>query len=168
MSLRGQRVDLRVEVDPTWRATDRIQVYTDRGTGTVDANVGLLRAPQRIFPDDQRDGVAHLGYGEEPYGKVPYSHERGVTGRDHGYGQDRYGEVGYGETVRVVIVAVDIPQAYGNWKFAAEAVDGAGNVQGALVEFTQFVSGEDPPPLASFAFSSYNGGSDKVLFSFTL
>lgn len=168
MSLRGLQVDLRVELIPAWRASDRAQIYTDFGSGTIDTDNPLLKTPAALFPDDPRDRVANAGYGEEPYGRAPYGHERAVSEPLQGYGGDQYGEVIYGGQTRTVVIPVQIPQAYGSWKFAAQAVDGAGNLQGALSEFTQFVSGEDPPVLASFAFSSYDSGSDKVTFTFSL
>lgn len=164
MSLSRMTVSLHIEVDPAWRTSDRLQIYTDKGTGTVDTAVELLTEPVAIFPDDARDLVEHAGYGEDPYGETPYGGEE-VAAPDGGYGEAPYGEVPYGEDPWMVIVEIQIPQAFGNWKFSAQVIDGAGNPQGALTEFTQFVSGEDPPQLASFNFASFNSGTDKVTFN---
>lgn len=168
MSLRKLALDLLVEIDPSWRPLDRLQVFTDFGTGTIDTDRPLIFRPRRIFPADSHDRVRRLGYGEEPYGLQPYGAEGAVVDRVHGYGWDPYGEVEYGGTTKHVVVPVEIPQAYGTWKFAAQTIDGAGNEQGALTEFSRFVSGENPPPLASFVYTSYDSGSDKLTFTFTV
>jgi hypothetical protein len=168
MSLRKIRVTLTVEIDEAWRASDRLQVYTDFGDGSIDTTKPLLSRSLETFPDDIRQTVHHEGYGDEPYGDVPYGGAEAVSSGPHGYGDDPYGDVEYGGALRHVEVDVLVPQAHGTWKFAVKAIDGAGNAQGALQEFTLFVSGTDPEPVASFAFDSYDSGDDVVTFDVTL
>lgn len=165
MSLRKLRVRLRVQLDDAWRAQDRLQVYTDWGDGTVDAAKPLLSRSIRSFPMDIRRTVHHAGYGLEPYGMTPYGGDLATPVLNSGYGFDPYGEVAYGETARYLWVDVLVPQAHGSWKFAAQAIDGAGNEQGALQDFIRFLSGDDPAPLGSFSYDSYDSGTDVVTFA---
>ena len=168
MGFRQSQVDLWIKVEDDWRAADTIQVYTDFGSGTIDEDKPLLAVRAAIFPEDFRDRVWSGGYGDNPSGEVPYGEAGATASYDEGYGADPYGDVPYGETERKIKIPVAVESAYGTWKFAARVYDGAGNPQGALVEFSQFMSGENPPPLASFAYSSYDSGTDIVSFSFSV
>lgn len=157
-------VDLRIIADPTWRAQDRVQVFADWGTGTIDTTRPLLAAPMRLFPADPRELVGHETIFDAPMGAMPMSGARAVTIEPTGCLENPFGEA-MNTLMRFCIVPVAVDQAYGTWKFAVRVQDGAGNQQGALQEFSMFLSGEDPPPLSAFAFDSYNAGTDKVVFA---
>lgn len=160
-------VSLQVQIDPTWRPSDRLQIYTDSGSGTVDDSAPLLATPAEIFPDEARDLVEFGGHGSWSHGSVPHGGAISVASPDKlkGHGSWPHGSVPHGGGPAYAVIEVQIPQAFGDWKFSAEAIDGAGNVQGALSEFTQRVSGEDPLPLTSFSFSSFNIGTDTATFA---
>ena len=169
MTMRGQRVVLRVPIESDWRAGDQLQVFTDWGDGSIDTSKPLLTRAVRIFPDDPRTTAANPGYGQERYGSTPYGGSAPRSRRkDRGFGHDRYGGHAYGHCTAFLRVPVQITPGYGTWKFAARVADGAGNEQGALQEFSQFVSSENPPPLAAVAFSGYDEGTDKVTLAYTL
>jgi len=158
-----QRVRLRIEIDPTWRANDRLQVFTDWGTGTIDTDKPLLFRPVRIFPDDPREDVAPRPWMTERLGTAISSRARG--GRS-GIGEEGLWPAGgLGAWKRYRAVEVLLPSAYGTWKFACRVIDGAGNEQGDLVEFSRFMSGEDPAPVASFAYDSFDDETDKATFA---
>lgn len=158
-----QTVVLRVPIDDAWDAGDRIQLYTDRGTGTVDTTDPLLVRPQEIFPGE----IAARGYGVHPYGvgrAGDFKASRPSCGIETGV----YGVTPYGTAPPFVEIEVDLPAAHGAWKFAIEVIDRDGTVQaGALSEIQMVVSGTEPSPLSAFAFNNYNAGSDQVTFDFT-
>jgi hypothetical protein len=159
-------IRLRIPIDPSWRAADRVQVYSDFGSGTVDTDRPLLNPARRLFPDDPRD--ANNGGSIAQNGLCRMALSRRPARRPQGMKKRSPLEASLAGTTRYVFMDVVVPAGYGMWKFAAEAADGAGNPQGGLNEFQQFVSGEDPPPLSSFAFDSYDDVNDVVSFSFSL
>jgi len=165
MGLRQMTVRLRVPIEDGWRSTFTVQVYTDFGDGSIDTTRPLLGRRVRVFPADVQDAERNPGYGGEIYGQRVYGAGRAVDRPRRGYGFNPYGQVEYGRASRYALIDVSVPQGYGSWKFAAKVYDGAGNAQGALVEFTQFVSGENPPPLSAFSLSSYTKVTDKVVFT---
>jgi hypothetical protein len=168
MTMRGQRVVLWVPIESGWRAGDVLQVFTDWGTGTIDETEPLLTRPVRIFPEDIRTTVAHPGFGEEEFASSPFGGTLATPrAEDWGFGRDVFAGVAFGDATPFVRVPVQIPADYGTWKFAAQVTDGAGNEQGELQEFSQFISSENPPPLAAFGYSGYNEETDKVTFTYT-
>ena len=155
-------VTVRVPVDQSWRAGDTLQVYCDQGSGTIDFTRPLLNPRFDMFPGTFEE----RGYGGEPYGAVPYGGGAPTTKRGGGYGDQAYGSVPYGGGTAHVDVRVFVGQGFGSYKFAAETFDRAGNVQsGAPVEFSQLVSGGDPPPLRRFDFGSFASVTDQVTFN---
>lgn len=158
-------VQLRVKLADTWEVGDKVQVYTDYGTGTVDTDNPLLPEPIEMFPGDEPErGLGEGALGEGSLGGVgPPLHYPG------GLGETPLGEVPLGDDEPYITVTAYVPDAFGTWKFAAGAVDEAGNVQGdALEEIEAFVSGEDPPALTVFAFAGYDDDTDKATFSFAM
>lgn len=158
-------VQVRVKLDPTWRVGDKVQVYTNFGSGEIDTDHPLLPEPIEMFPGDEPD--LGLGQGEMGAGRLgdvgPPSHHTG------GLGDLPLGEGALGEDEPYVTVTVYVDDAFGVWKFAAQAVDEAGNVQGdALEEIEALVSGEDPPALIAFTFSEYDDVNDQAKFAFTM
>jgi len=66
-------------------------------------------------------------------------------------------------------VVVEVPAAFGNWKFAAAAVDRFGTVQaGSLQEVEAVVSATDPAPLQRIDLADYDGETDVVTFDLAL
>jgi len=163
MGRRKVEINLQLQVHSTWRSADRVQVYTDSGTGTVDADSPLLPVARPLFPFDPLDRVAEGGYGVSPYGVAGYGGGPVGCGQS-GYGIAPYAEGPYAGSYEVAHVTVAVIPGYGDWIFAAQAIDGAGNEQGELQEFTKFLSGENPPPLSAFAYSSYDSGTDTLTF----
>jgi hypothetical protein len=158
-------LQLRVPCDDTWKANDRVQVYTDYGTGELDMDAPLLSRPLAMFPGVHFPG----GYGRNAYGSTPYGNRRPAWQNKGGYGRTKYGSVPYGQGEPYINVSVDIEDAHGDWTFGVEVVDGAGNPQsGAVAETTYHVSGEDPAPAGTFAFSSYDSESDQCEFTIGL
>lgn len=158
-----QTVLLRVEIEDTWDAGDRLQVYTDQGSGTIDLNKPLLKRPLEIFPGQQAG---------QPYGRQPYAvgrHGDNLASRPpNGIAGTIYGTTPHGGALVAIEVAVEVAPAFGKWKFAAQVMDGHGNVQtAALQELSAMVSGTDPAPPAEFALVSYDAPSDRVTFSFS-
>ena len=155
-----QTVTLRVPVDDDWDAEDRVQVYTDFGSGMIDMTRPLLSRQRDVFP-----GQHHArGFGEQPFGVGRFSDfkaERPVSG----FEQTPFGVAPFGTPGPFVELTVDVDAAHGKWKFAVKAVDRDGTVQGgALQETSVVVSGTDPPPLARFAFNGYDGVNDQAIF----
>lgn len=158
-------VQLRVKLDATWKVGDKVQVYTNYGSGAIDTGNPLLPEPIEILPGVEPFvglGGGHLGLGALGESRAPQLHTGGLGGLPLGQGA-------LGGSEPNIIVTVYVADAFGVWKFAAGAVDEAGNVQGdALDEIEALVSGEDPPALTAFAFSGYDDGTDKATFSFTV
>ena len=72
-----------------------------------------------------------------------------------------------GTTPPFVEIPVEIPAAFGKWKFAVRAVNGEGTVQGeALEEIEAVVSAEEPAPLRSLSLAGYDSETDQVTFNF--
>ena len=160
-------IRLRFAAQDTWTPLDTFQVFTDNGTGSIDTDAPLLAARRSMFPASEE----LLGYGEEPYSETTYGGTSAVYAANGGYGDQPYAEEidGYGYGTPYVECTVLCQQGFGTWKFAAQAWNAAGKVQSdALVEFSQFVSGEEPLPLSRFAFSGYDGETDRITFAFTL
>lgn len=160
-------VRLRFPAQSGWKPLDTFQVYTDNGTGSVDTTAPLLAARREMFPDTEDI----LGYGEEPYGETAYGGTSAVYAANGGYGDQPYGEQadGYGYGTPYVECTVFVGQGFGGWKFAVEAWSHVGKQQTAsLVEFSQFVSGDEPLPLSAFRFSEYDDENDRITFSFTV
>jgi len=165
MSVKAMAVILRVPIEASWKHSARLQVFTDSGSGTVDTNDPLLADPVEVFPN----AVRPRGIGADPIGAVPIGHGRPATARRKGIGAHPLGSIPIGSGLAVRPVAVMVAEGYGTYKFAAQAVDEAGNAQSAaLVEFEEFVSGEAPPPLARLDYASFNAGTDQVTFDLAL
>lgn len=158
-------VTLKIPVVAGWRALDGVQVFTDYGTGTIDTDRPLLATPRRLFPKEKRDRVKHGGHGSAAYGASPAGEVTAVPQRRSGHASDPHASVAYGAGKDYAELMVMVPQDYGAWKFAARVEDGAGNQQGSLVELTHFISGEEPLIPGTFAYSSYDSGTDVVTFS---
>lgn len=158
-------VQLRVKLDPAWRVGDGVQVYTNYGSGEIDTDRPLLHEPAEVFPGQLRSrglGRGRLGEGSIGGAKPTAFHKGGL-----GFMPLGIGPLGGSEPYVTITVYVD--DAFGVWKFAAQAVDEAGNIQGdALEEIEALVSGEDPPALLAFTFSEYDDVNDKAQFAFTL
>jgi len=159
----SQTITLRVAVDEDWDAGDGVQVYSDFGGGEVDTDRPLLAAPFDLFPGQQRArgvGVQPVGLGRVGDGKA----RRPRTG----IGQAIVGVTPVGTATPFVEIPVEIPAGFGTWKFAVQAVNSEGVVQGeALAEIAAVVSATEPPPLRSFGLSSYDSETDQVVFNFT-
>ena len=157
-------VTVRVPVVSSWEAGGTLQIYSDHGSGgAVDTTRPLLHQRAEMFPGTEEV----VGYGEEPYGATAYGGEEPVS-NGGGYGEEPYGEEvdGYGYGSPAIDVRVFVDQGFGVYLFAAESYDVAGNAQGgALIELSQLVSGDTPEALAAFSFSSYDDGTDQVIFA---
>ena len=150
-----QLVRILIPVAPEWAGGERLQVYTDFGDGSIDLTRPLLADPVEVVPGGLEPG----GYGVDAYGDAPYGHGGAEATAGGGYGLSPYGDAPYGMGEVVVEVFVPVRAAYGVWKFAAQAVDRAGNEQsGGLVEVSEVVSATDPPRLDTFGLASYAAG----------
>ena len=155
-----QTITVRVPVNDAWDASDRLQVYTDFGSGTIDLTKPLLSRQSGLFTGQH----PARGVGRQPVGRGRVGSGKASRARG-GVGRTRVGRTPVGRTPPFVDLIVDVPAEFGTWKFAVGAVDRDGTVQsGGLQETSLVVSGTDPPPLASFAFDSYDGGNDQVTF----
>jgi hypothetical protein len=158
-------VALTIELDAAWAAAGAVQVFTNQGSGDVDTSKPLLgRArPIRKLVTEPR------GLGRDPLGGGALG--GGATGRADklGLGEIPLGRGPLGGEVEVVTVEVAVDPGFGYYKFAARAVDPAGNAQGAaVVESDHFISSEDPPELTGLTFVSHDDGTDQCTFGFTL
>lgn len=156
---------LRVPYPAPADAGDALQIYTDRGTGTVDTTKGLLQAPAGLFPGVlQRFG----GFGSEVFGESDAETGFALPPAPLGFGSETFGDTPFGDALAYREVAVHVPPSFGVHKFNARLVDEAGNPQGDAMPLGEFmVSSEEPPSLKSFAFDSYNDVDDVVTFTFT-
>lgn len=159
-----QTIQLRIAIDDAWDAGDRIQVYTDFGTGSVDLTKPLLPQAFDVFPGEEPS----QGYGVQPYGLGRVGDFK--ADRPHqGIGSAIYGVTPYGTAPPFVEVEVDVAAGFGNWKFAIQIVDRDGTPQGgALQEISAVVSGTDPSPLCRFTFNNHDAPSDQVTFDITV
>lgn len=160
--MRNLPVTVRVPIDSTWRAGCTLQLYTDDGGGTIDPAAPLLPVRAEVFPGAvplEGAGLDRAGYG--PAGGVGPPHNKAGGA---GFGRAGFGPAGMSDDHAEVAVLVN--QGFGDYKFAAEVFDEAGNAQGgALVEISQLVSGDEPDAVTGFAFSSYDDGTDRVTFA---
>lgn len=156
-------IDLTVPVEASWPADATIEVFSDRGGGSIDYTNPLLRRRLNTL----RNVVAPQGIGADPIGALPIGHGKAAAVRNvRGLGALPIGAGPIGADLETVEVAVEVGQGCGTYKFAARAVDGAGNKQsGAGNEFEHWVSGEDPPHLEALAVESYHAGNDQFTFS---
>ncbi len=155
-----QTVLLTVPISGAWDAGDRIEVFTDFGDGSLDMAAPLLVRGLDLFPGRQA---------ARPVGRRAVGRSRVGDGHASrpkpGVGHSVVGVTPVGRTPTYVPVAVDVPAAFGKWKFGVRVVDADGNVQGGgLQEIELVVSGTEPAPLTSFAFASYDSESDQVTF----
>jgi hypothetical protein len=157
-----QTVTLRVPIDDDRDGGDRMQVYTDLGTGTVDTAKPLLSRGAEVFPGYPPGE----GLGDDPIGEYAIGDSRPPLRRT-GIGEEELGNDPIGEGTAEREIDVNVPAGFGRLKFAVEVADAYGNVQaGAAQEVTVLVSGTEPSPLRSFTFGSYDAPSDQVTFSF--
>lgn len=157
-------VKLRMPYPDGADAGDRVQVFTDFGSGTIDLTRPLLKHPKAIFRGARK---RFAGHGSESYGESSYGTGRQAPEPGPGHGAEVYGVTPYGTTPRTMEVAVTMPPAYGVHKFSARMVDAMGNPQGAaLPEVEVFVSSVNPPGLRSLAFASFNAGTRAATFNF--
>lgn len=158
-----QAITLRVPIHEDWDAGDRVQVFTDFGTGTVNLTKPLLPRPVSVFPGKHRA----RGLGSQPVGSGRV--KDGRASRPHrGIRTTRVGRTPVGNAEPFVALTVNVPAAFGQWKFAVRVVDAFQNVQaGGEQEIEAIVSGTDPMPLRRLDFDSYDGGSDQVTFNLT-
>jgi len=157
-------VKIRVPVPAEADAGDRVQVFTDFGTGTIDTSRPLLKHPKAVFRGARK---RFGGHGTESYGESAYGLGRQGPDPGPGHGSEIYGVTPYGVPVETIEVTVSVPPAYGLHKFSARMLDAMGNLQGAaLPEVTVFVSSVQPPGLRSFAFASFDSGARTATFTF--
>lgn len=158
-----QAVTLRVPIDESWDAGASLQVFCDFGSGTIDTSKPLLRRPREVFAGQRAArgvGLQPVGIGRT--GDFKASRPRG------GLGRTRVGVTPLGTTPPFIDVTVDVPPAFGVWKFAAQVLDRDGNPQsGPLQEISAVVSGTQPAALKSFSLFGYDAGADQVIFDFT-
>lgn len=147
-----QTIEIQVEVDSSWRRNTEIQIFTDAGTGTVDTAAPLLSRRYNPYKANVDEG----GYGLRRYGATAYGHLVAHLKGD-GAGEYAYGEEPYsGAEKESFAVPVRVPDSYDVWKFAAQAVDAAGNAQSAALEEVSIaLSGRSPKRVQDFAFTSY-------------
>ncbi len=158
-----QAITLRVPIGDDWDGGHRVQVYTDRGSGTVDTSRPLLARPAEIFPGQ----LASKGYGMHPWGRGRFGDNKPSRPRTGVYGRQIYGVSPYGNPEPFMEVTVEVPAAFGAWKFGVEVVDRFGTVQsGGLQEIVAVVSGTDPAPVSAFAVAGYDSQTDQVTFGF--
>lgn len=154
----SQAVTLMIPIDPSWDGGTRINIVTDRGTGTIDEETMLLQMPIEAVP-----GGREQGYGRDPYALRRHDGKPAV--RRHGHGSEIYGVDTYGAYEPRIAVTVHVPAVFETWQFAAVAVDEAGNVQGdAVSELSVILSGTEPDPLQLFSFDEYDAVNDVVTF----
>ena len=158
-------VKIRVPYPDGADAGDRIQVFTDFGSGTIDLNRPLLAQPKAVFRGARK---RFAGHGTEVYGESAYATGRQAPDPGLGHGAEIYGVTPYGTVPETMEIAVTVPPAYGLHKFSGRLMDAAGNPQGAaLPEVTVFVSSVQPPGLATFEFVSFDAGTRTATFGFT-
>lgn len=159
-----QTIILRTVIDEDWDAGTRLQVYTDRGTGTIDTSKPLLARPLEVFPGS----VAANGFGTEPFGANRFGDQGPARPGTAVLDRQVFGQTPFGGGEEIIDVPVEVPAAFGKWKFVVQAIDRHGNAQsGALTEIEGVVSGTDPAPLSEFALFGYDAGTDQATFSFT-
>lgn len=159
-----QTVTLRVPIDDAWDAGDRVQVYTDFGSGTIDTGKPLVVRGFDIFPGQ----IASRGIGGQPIGVGQAGSMRASRPHD-GVGAGIVGITPAGAAPPFALIEVEAAAGFGLWKFAVESVDRDGQVQaGAKAELQAVVSGTEPSPLRSFAFDSHSAVTDQATFDFTL
>ncbi len=157
-----QAIRFKVPVDEGWDAGDRLQVFTDGGTGAIDLTKPLLVRGHDVFPGRDRLG----GVGRRPVGVGRVGDSRAARPRG-GIGRTRVGVTPVGTAPPFVTVVVDVPAAFGAWKFAVQAIGADGVVQSAaLVETTIVVSGTDPDPLDSLTINGFDQPSSVLTFDF--
>ena len=155
-------VTIKVPIDPDWDGETRLQVYTDRGGGTVDTTDPLLPRPVEVFPGALRA----KGFGRFPLGRGRFGSNKPAYPRNGGFFDQRFGTGALGRSKPFVRLTVNVPAVFGKWKFAVEAIDAEGNVQSdPITEVARILSAAEPPTIKSFAFGSYDGGTDQVTFS---
>ena len=158
-----QAITLRVPIHADWDAGDRVQVFTDFGTGTVDLTKPLLARPVDVFPGRHRA----RGLGFQPVGRGRV--KGGRASRPHrGIRTTRVGRTPVGNAEPFVALTVNVPAAFGQWKFAVRVVDAFQNVQaGGAQEISAIVSGTDPSPLRRLEYAGYDNVNDQVTFTLT-
>lgn len=157
-----QAVTLRVDVDDAWDAGDRLQVYTDRGSGAIDLTRPLLSRPCDLFPGQHPAKT----FGEQPFGTGRFGDFK-ASRTPTGFEQTPFGIAPFGLPAPSIELTVEVEAAHGAWKFAVGAIGDDGTAQaGALQETTVVVSGTDPPPLDTFTFNSFDEPNDQVIFDF--
>ena len=154
-------VALAVPVDPSWAFGTKLQAYSDFGTGTIDTGRPLLAQPV----DPYVGRVKPAGFGQAGYGETSYGTTTRRIGRG-GYGNLPHATVPFGDGARRVTVVARVPDAYGSWKFAVEAISPAGDAQtDALEERAVFLSGRLPGPVKAMAIDSFAGDTLTLTYS---
>lgn len=159
-----QSITIRFPYDNGWDAGDRVQVFCDFGSGTIDVSKPLLSRAVELFPGKTRA----RGFGQQPLGVGRFGD--GKAARPPGaLGRTIFGVTPFGTAPPLFGVVVDAPPVHGAWKFAARAVDRFGNVQAAsLAEKSVYLSATDPTPIGRFALASYDAGTDVVTFDLVM
>ena len=158
-------IKIRVPYPAGADAGDRIQVFSDFGSGTIDLDRPLLAQPKAVFRGARK---RFAGHGTEVYGESLHGTGRQAPDPGLGHGSEIYGVTPYGTVPETMEIAVTVPPSYGAYKFSARLLDAMGNPQGAaLPEVTVFVSSVQPPGLATFAFVSLDAGARTATFGFT-
>jgi hypothetical protein len=156
-----QLLTLQVPIDDSYDAGDTLQVFTDFGSGTVDTSKPLLAKTLAMFPTKH----PAAGVGRTPVGVGRLGDMRPAR-PVRGIGAARTGRTPLGTAPVYLAVNVEVPAAFGKWKFAARITDRFGVVQGgALQTFESMVSGIEPPALEALTFQSVSGG--QAIFGFT-
>ena len=159
-----ETIRLRVPISDTWDAGDRLQVFSDFGGGEIDTDRPLLARPVEVFAGQW----PAKGLGRQPLGVGRLGDGRASRART-GLGKTILGVTPCGTTPPYLEVVVEVPAAFGNWKFAAAAVDRFGTVQaGSLQEVEAVVSATDPAPLQRIDLADYDGETDVVTFDLAL
>ena len=154
-----QRVSLAIEVDATWRTGTRLQLYTDWGTGTIDATQPLLARAAEVWPGYGPSG----GFAVDRFGERGFFD--GLPPIRRGFFDAPFALYPFCEEPAFRRLEVLLPAAYANWSFAAKAIDLVGNEQDAeLAESEALISGTQPPAVHRWAFESWDNANSQITF----
>lgn len=152
--------ELQIRCEADWPAGTVVNVFEDRGTGTMDLGYRLNGRPIDCYPGV----VPENGLGQAPLGRTPLG--SGVPGGLLGH--EDLGAEALGVSRPRVSVFLPLPYVEGQRLIAAVPADLAGNQPvGAPTEFAHELDME-PPGAYNLAYESFDAGTDRFTFSFAL
>jgi len=153
-----QRITALLPIPDAADAGDRVVVYWDNFTGTVDYDAPLTPHPIELFPGQ----IRARGFGAHPFGVGRID---GTANRQSSFYVQRWGADPWADPPAYFQFQVQAPRGYGLATLGVQIIGPTGGSVGSPLEFEALVSSEIPTPIRTCSLDEYDGDEDRATFA---